>query len=83
MRPPKKEPFSKSRKCSKFKVTNWSQYNNILRNRGHIDLMIAEDLSDGGMKIMSAIGSVEAREDIADCSHSYTGQYLKNYLQPR
>ena len=22
-------------------------------------------------------------KDIADCSHSYTGQYLKNYLQPR
>lgn len=47
MRSPKKKPFSQSRKCSKFKVTNWSEYNNILRNRGRIDFMIAEDLSDG------------------------------------
>ena len=47
MRPPKKKPFSLARKRSKFKVTNWSEYNNILRNRGRIDFMIAEDLSDG------------------------------------
>ena len=47
MRSPKKKPFSKSRKRSKFKIKNWPQYNNILRNRGRIDLMIAEDLSDG------------------------------------
>ena len=36
MRSPKKKPFSVSRKRSKFKVTNWSEYNNILRNRGRI-----------------------------------------------
>jgi len=47
MRSPKKNPFSCSRKRSKFKITNWSEYNNILRNRGRIDFMIAEDLSDG------------------------------------
>lgn len=47
MRSPKKKPFSVLRKCSKFKVTNWSEYNNILRNRGRIDFMIASDLSDG------------------------------------
>jgi IS5 family transposase len=47
MRSPKKKPFSPSRKRSKFKVTNWPKYNNILRNRGRIDFMIAEDLSDG------------------------------------
>jgi hypothetical protein len=47
MRSPKKSPFSESRKNSKFKVTNWPEYNNILRNRGRIDFMIAEDLSDG------------------------------------
>lgn len=47
MRSPKKKPFSISRLCSKFKVTNWSEYNNILRNRGRIDFMIASDLSDG------------------------------------
>jgi len=47
MRQPKKKPFSKSRKRSKFKVINWPKYNNILRNRGRIDFMIAEDLSDG------------------------------------
>ena len=47
MRSPKKKPFSTSRRCSKFKVTNWSEYNNILRNRGRIDFMIAEDLSNG------------------------------------
>lgn len=47
MRSPKKKPFSFSRKRSKFKVTNWPEYNNILRNRGRIDFMIAEDLSDG------------------------------------
>jgi hypothetical protein len=42
MRPPKKKPFSESRKNSKFKVTNWPEYNNILRHRGRID---------GGLKI--------------------------------
>ena len=47
MRSPKKKPFSTFRRCSKFKVTNWSEYNNILRNRGSIDFMIAEDLSNG------------------------------------
>jgi len=46
MRAPKKNPFNKSRKRSKFKITNWSEYNNILRNRGRIDFMIAENLSD-------------------------------------
>jgi transposase len=47
MRSPKKKPFSQRRKCSKFKVSNWSEYNNALRNRGRIDFMVAEDLSDG------------------------------------
>lgn len=47
MRTAKKEPFSFSRKRSKFKITNWPEYNNILRNRGRIDFMIAKDLSDG------------------------------------
>jgi Transposase DDE domain len=47
MRSPKKKPFSIFCKCLKFKVKNWSEYNNILRNRGRIDFMIAEDLSDG------------------------------------
>ena len=47
MRSPKKKPFSKSRKRSKFKITNWPKYNNILRNRGSIDFMIAENLRDG------------------------------------
>ncbi len=43
----KKKRFSESRNRSKFKVTNWSKYNNTLRNRGRIDFMIAENLSDG------------------------------------
>ena len=47
MRSPKKKPFSKSRKLSKFKINNWPEYNNTLRNRGRIDFMIAENLSDG------------------------------------
>ncbi len=47
MRSPKKKPFSKSRKCSKFKTTNWPQYNNSLRNRGRIDFMISKNLSNG------------------------------------
>lgn len=47
MRSRKKKPFSKNRKFSKFKVTNWSEYNNYLRNRGRIDFMIAADLSEG------------------------------------
>ena len=47
MRTPKKKSFSVSRKRSKFKVTNWLEYNNILYNRGRIDFMIASDLSDG------------------------------------
>ena len=44
MRSPKKEPFNLLRKRSKFKVTNWGEYHNILRNRGRIDFMIASDL---------------------------------------
>jgi hypothetical protein len=47
MRSTKKKPFSKSRKRSKFKTTNWPQYNNNLRNRGRIDFMISKNLSDG------------------------------------
>ena len=50
MRSPKKKPFSSSRKRSKFKVINWSEYNNILHNRGHVDFMIASDLSHGWYK---------------------------------
>ena len=46
MRSPKKKPFSESRKHSKYKVTNWSEYNDILRKRGRIDFMIAENLSN-------------------------------------
>lgn len=47
MRSRKKAPFSKSRKYSKYKITNWSEYNNFLRNRCRIDFMIASDLSIG------------------------------------
>ncbi|MFK7974094.1 MAG: transposase [Rickettsiaceae bacterium] len=43
----KKKSYSTSRKLSKFRVTNWSSYNNILRNRGRVDFMIAEHLGDG------------------------------------
>lgn len=46
MRAPKKKAFSQSRKHSKYKITNWSLYNKYLRNRGLIDFMIADDLSD-------------------------------------
>ena len=44
MRSPKKKPFSNSRKHSKFKITNWPEYNNILSNRGRIDFMISKNL---------------------------------------
>ena len=44
MRAAEKKPFSKSRKYSKYKVTNWSEYNKSLRNRGRIDFMITENL---------------------------------------
>ena len=44
MRSPKKKPFSNSRKRSKFKIINWPEYNNILRNRGRIDFMISNNL---------------------------------------
>ena len=47
MRSPKKKPFSNSRINSKFKVTNWSEYNDFLRRRGRIDFMISENLCDG------------------------------------
>lgn len=47
MRSPKKEPFSKSRKYSQYKLTNWSSYNRYLRKRGRLDFMIADDLSKG------------------------------------
>ena len=44
MRTAKKKPFSESRKYSKYKVTNWSKYNESLRKRGNIEFMIASDL---------------------------------------
>ncbi len=44
---PKRKPFSSSRASSKFKVTNWSEYNDFLRRRGRIDFMISANLSDG------------------------------------
>ena len=44
MRCKQKKPFSKSRKYSKYKIFNWSEYNNILRNRGRIDFMISDNL---------------------------------------
>ena len=47
MRSPKKNPFSNSRVNSKFKVTNWPEYNDFLRRRGRIDFMISENLCDG------------------------------------
>jgi hypothetical protein len=47
MRTAKKKPFSESRKYSKYKVTNWSEYNESLRKRGNIEFMIASDLSEG------------------------------------
>lgn len=40
----KKQPFSKSRKRSKYKVTNWAEYNQFLRNRGNINFMIASNM---------------------------------------
>ena len=46
MRSPKKKPFSNSRKLSKFKIINWPEYNNILRNRGRIDFMISKNLGE-------------------------------------
>ncbi len=65
MRPQKKKAFSKSRKCPKFKVTNWSEYNNILRNRGRIGFMIAENLSDGWYEDYADNRKPGGREDIA------------------
>ena len=47
MRSRKKIPFSDSRVNSKFKTINWPEYNNVLRNRGRLDFMIAENLSLG------------------------------------
>ncbi|WP_341751238.1 MULTISPECIES: transposase [unclassified Candidatus Tisiphia] len=43
----KKEPFSQSRKHSKYKIINWSEYNYFLRNRGRIDFMMASNLAEG------------------------------------
>ena len=47
MRSRKKHSFSKSRIHSKQKVKNWPFYNKALKNRGRLDFMISEDLSDG------------------------------------
>jgi hypothetical protein len=47
LRSPKKHSFSKSRIHSKHKIKNWSFYNRALKNRGRLDFMISEDLSDG------------------------------------
>lgn len=43
----KKKPFSKSRQLSQYKISNWREYNNLLRNRGRIDFMIASNLAEG------------------------------------
>ncbi|MFK7974230.1 MAG: transposase [Rickettsiaceae bacterium] len=43
----KKKSYSTSLKLSKFRVINWSSYNNILRNRNRINLMISKNLGDG------------------------------------
>jgi hypothetical protein len=42
-----KAPFSTSRKYSKYKVTNSSEYNEILRRRGRLDMMISPDIAEG------------------------------------
>jgi hypothetical protein len=55
MRDKKKQPFSNSRKYSKHKVTNWSEYNAFLKKRGRIDFMIAENLSNGWYESISSI----------------------------
>ncbi len=47
MRDKKKKPFSESRKYSKYKVDNWPEYNEFLRNRGRIDVMISNNLAKG------------------------------------
>ena len=41
-----KKPFSERRIKSKFKVTNWSEYNESLRRRNRIDFMISENLCE-------------------------------------
>ena len=46
MRTAKKKPFSESRKYSKYKVINWSEYNKSLRKRGNIEFMISDNLSE-------------------------------------
>jgi len=47
MRSPKKHSFSESRIHSKQKVKNWPFYNRALKNRGRLDFMISQDLSEG------------------------------------
>ena len=64
MRSPKKKPFSNSRKRSKFKIINWPEYNNILRNRGRIDLMISKNLGENWYEQNNNNKNVEAKEDI-------------------
>jgi len=43
----RKESFSKSRCHSKYKVKNWREYNDSLRKRGDISLVIASDFASG------------------------------------
>ena len=46
MRSAKKHSLSKSRIYSKQKVENWPSYNRALKNRGRLDFMISENLSE-------------------------------------
>lgn len=64
MRSPKKKPFSNSRKRSKFKIINWPEYNNILRNRGRIDFMISNNLEKNWYEQNNNGKKREAKEDI-------------------
>lgn len=57
MRAPKKKPFSESRIFSKHRVDNWPDYNNNLRLRGDLGVMIAQDLSDGWYEVKKATKS--------------------------
>ena len=66
MRSPKKKPYSISRKNSKFKVTNWSEYNNILRNRGRIDFMIAKIVKNKKGRIKEVSKDITAEIKIAE-----------------
>ena len=82
MRTPKKKPSSDSTKHSKYKIINWPEYNDILRNRGCIDFIISKNL--GYQKFYSCNkAEVYSRSSLDKAQNSYADNIYKGIFNLR